>query len=55
MTRKHKTRNHKTIPIVKVTVTGLSGTLCSVPNIEAHKIDHPINVPVSLAIVTIVY
>ena len=34
MTRKHKSRNLKTIPIVKITLTGLSGTICSIPNIE---------------------
>lgn len=55
ITRKHyRTRNYKTTPIVEITLLGLCMTICHIPNTGVHKIDNPINLPVTLVIVTIV-
>lgn len=56
MTRKHyRTRNYKTTPTVEITLLGLWRTICHIPNTGVYKIDNPINLPVSLVIVTIVH
>lgn len=55
MIRKHyKVRNNKTIPIVEITLLGLSGTIYSMPNFGVHKIKNPIKLPISPGIVTII-